>query len=119
LGVAGRGKGLGGALLGGLANAVLGRVAAEGRALLARQEGVRLNIPPWLWQRWCATYGEADARRIAEASLVEPPLDIALKPGADAEAGAGGRSGRLLSTGGIRLPPRPSRIDGPAGLTAR
>src|SRR5262249_32264111 len=48
----------GGARLAGLANAVLRRVAAEGPALLARQDGVRLNIPPWLWQRWCATYGE-------------------------------------------------------------
>jgi 16S rRNA (cytosine967-C5)-methyltransferase len=101
----------GGARLAGLANAVLRRVAAEGPALLARQDGVRLNIPPWLWQRWCATYGEADARRIAEASLVEPPLDIALKPGADAGAWAGRLSGRLLATGAIRLAAGHGRIE--------
>jgi 16S rRNA (cytosine967-C5)-methyltransferase len=93
----------GGARLAGLANAVLRRVAAEGSALLAGQDRVRLNIPAWLWQRWRATYGEADARRIAEASLSEPALDIALRPGADAAGWAERLGGRLLQTGAIRL----------------
>jgi 16S rRNA (cytosine967-C5)-methyltransferase len=93
----------GGARLAGLANAVLRRVAAEGSALLAGQDPVRLNIPAWLWRRWCATYGEETARRIAEASLVEPALDIALKPGADGQAWAERLGGRLLATGAIRL----------------
>ncbi len=95
----------GGARFAGLANAVLRRVATEGSALLAGQDPVRLNIPAWLWQRWCTAWGEADARRIAEVSLMEPPLDIALKPepGADAAAWAERLGGRLLPTGAIRL----------------
>ena len=93
----------GGVPFAGLANAVLRRVAAEGSTLLAGQDGIGLNIPAWLWRRWCATYGEADARRIAEASLAEPALDIALKSGADASAWAERLGGRLLPTGAIRL----------------
>ena len=93
----------GGTRFAGLANAVLRRVAAKGSALLAGQDGIRLNVPAWLRRRWCAAYGEATARRIAEASLMEPALDIALKPGADATAWAERLGGRLLPTGAIRL----------------
>ena len=50
-----------------LVNAVLRRVAERGADLLAGQDGVRLNIPDWLWQRWSAAYGAETARRIAEA----------------------------------------------------
>jgi 16S rRNA (cytosine967-C5)-methyltransferase len=96
----------GGARLAGLANAVLRRVAAEGAALLERQDRVRLDIPAWLWRRWSATYGEAVARRIAEASLAEPALDIALKPGADRRTWAERLGGRVLGTGAIRLTER-------------
>jgi 16S rRNA (cytosine967-C5)-methyltransferase len=93
----------GGARFAGLANAVLRRVAAEGRALLAGQDAVRLNIPAWLWRRWCEAYGEPDARRIAEASLTELPLDLSLKPGADTGAWAERLGGRVLPTGSVRL----------------
>jgi 16S rRNA (cytosine967-C5)-methyltransferase len=93
----------GGARFAGLANAVLRRVAAEGAGLLAGQDPIRLNIPAWLWRRWCETYGEGDARGIAEASLREPPLDLSLKPGADAGAWAERLGGRVLPTGSVRL----------------
>src|SRR5262245_31404779 len=93
----------GGRRFAGLANAVLRRVAAEGAGLLAGQDAVRLNIPAWLWRRWCEAYGEADARRIAEASLKEPALDLSLKPGADAGGWAERLGGRVLPTGSIRL----------------
>jgi 16S rRNA (cytosine967-C5)-methyltransferase len=93
----------GGARFAGLTNAVLRRVAAEGPALLAGQDTIRLNIPAWLWRRWCETHGEAHARRIAEASLREPPLDISVKPGADVSAWTDRLGGRLLPTGSIRL----------------
>jgi 16S rRNA (cytosine967-C5)-methyltransferase len=63
----------------GLANAVLRRVAAEGPALLAGQDAPRLNTPDWLWQSWCAAYGEPRARAIAQAHLAEPPLDLTVK----------------------------------------
>jgi 16S rRNA (cytosine967-C5)-methyltransferase len=100
----------GGGRFAALANAVLRRVAIEGKALLAGQDAVRLNIPAWLWQRWRDTYGEADARRIAEASLREPPLDLTLKPGADAGVWAARLDGRLLPTGSIRLA-APGRVE--------
>ncbi|HWE20416.1 MAG TPA: transcription antitermination factor NusB [Hyphomicrobiaceae bacterium] len=87
----------------GLANAILRRAAREGAAVLAGQDAVKLNVPGWLWQRWERTYGADAARRIAEASLREPPLDLSLKPGADAAAWAQRLEGHLLSTGSIRL----------------
>ncbi|MBO0763637.1 MAG: RsmB/NOP family class I SAM-dependent RNA methyltransferase [Hyphomicrobiaceae bacterium] len=87
----------------GLANAVLRRVAREGAAVLSGHDAVRLNIPDWLWRRWEATNGADEARRIAEASLKEPPLDLSLKPGPDAAAWARRLGGRLLLTGSIRL----------------
>ena len=92
-----------GAGFAGLANAVLRRVAGQGPGLLAGQDGMQLNIPAWMWQRWETAYGADVARRIAQASLKEPPLDLSLKPGADAAAWALRLGGRLLPTGSIRL----------------
>jgi 16S rRNA (cytosine967-C5)-methyltransferase len=87
----------------GLANAVLRRVAADGPAILSVQDTVKLNIPSWMWQRWEVAYGANTARRIAEASLKEPPLDFSLKPGEDAGAWAQRLGGSPLPTGSIRL----------------
>jgi 16S rRNA (cytosine967-C5)-methyltransferase len=67
----------------GLVNAVLRRLAREGAALIAAQDAPRLNTPDWLWQAWSAAYGEARARRIAEAHLAEPPLDLTVKDNAE------------------------------------
>jgi 16S rRNA (cytosine967-C5)-methyltransferase len=63
----------------GLINAVLRRVAAEGKERLAEQDAPRLNTPDWLWRSWAAAYGEPVARAIAEAHLVEPPLDLSVR----------------------------------------
>ncbi|MET0653707.1 MAG: RsmB/NOP family class I SAM-dependent RNA methyltransferase [Hyphomicrobiaceae bacterium] len=87
-----------------LANAVLRRVGERGAGLLADQDGVRLNTPDWLWQRWAAHYGSETARRIAEASLQEAALDLTLKPGTKAEAQAwADKLGTLLPTGSVRV----------------
>jgi 16S rRNA (cytosine967-C5)-methyltransferase len=86
-----------------LTNAVLRRVAERGEALIAASDGVRRNIPDWLWQAWSSAYGADTARRIAEASLAEAALDISLKQGADVQAWAERLGGRILSTGSIRL----------------
>lgn len=93
----------GGARFASLANAVLRRVAKQGAALLQAKDRTALNIPDWLRQRWHQAYGEAAARRIAEASLNEPALDITLKPDADPQIWAERLQGRLLPTGSIRL----------------
>jgi 16S rRNA (cytosine967-C5)-methyltransferase len=92
-----------GARFAGLANAVLRRVAREGEAVLAGEDVVKLNVPAWLWQRWERSFGEDAARRIAEASLKEPPLDLSLKPGEDAVLWAQRLGGALLPTGSVRL----------------
>jgi 16S rRNA (cytosine967-C5)-methyltransferase len=62
-----------------LINAVLRRVAREGKEVIAAQDAALLNTPDWLWQRWLETYGEETARAIASAHLGVPPLDIVTK----------------------------------------
>lgn len=85
----------------GLVNALLRRVAREGASVLEGLDPPRLNIPGWLFDQWTKTYGENQARRIAQASLAEAPLDISVK--ADAQAWAERLGGSVLPTGSIRL----------------
>lgn len=84
----------------GLVNAVLRRLAADGKARAAAQDAARLNTPAWLWQSWSAAYGEATARRIAEAHLAEPPLDFRLR--GDAADWAARLDAEILPTGSLR-----------------
>jgi 16S rRNA (cytosine967-C5)-methyltransferase len=87
-----------------LINAVLRRMAREGNDVLAGLDGVRLNTPDWLWERWAAQYGEEQARAIAKASQSEAPLDISLKS-ADSSAPDGralfDRAHRVAMTGRV------------------
>lgn len=85
----------------GLVNALLRRVTSEGVQVLQGCDALRLNIPDWLFARWLETYGEDQARHIAEASLKEAPLDISVKD--DPEKWAGRLGGNLLPTGSVRL----------------
>ena len=82
----------------GLVNAVLRRLIRERDELLAAVP-VEANTPPWLYARWVAHYGAETAAAIAAAHREEPPLDLALRPGASAPEG-----GVPLPTGGVRLP---------------
>ena len=84
----------------GLVNAVLRRLAAEGAASAAAQDAPRLDTPDWLWRAWSAAYGEGTARRIAEAHLAEPPLDISAR--GDPAAWAARLEAELLPTGSLR-----------------
>ncbi|MCB1379168.1 MAG: MFS transporter [Alphaproteobacteria bacterium] len=88
--------------LAGLVNAVLRRVASDGKARLDSLDPARDNLPPWLWQRWCLIYGEAAARQIVLAHAREPATDLSVK--ADPEDWARRLGGSLLPTGTIRLP---------------
>ncbi len=97
----------------GLINAVLRRIAREGAVLAAEQDAARLNTPAWLWRSWCAAYGETTARVIAEAHLVDPPLDLSLRAGPgeapdlespDLKDWAARLGARVLPTGSLRLP---------------
>src|SRR5690606_10559085 len=86
----------------GLANAVLRRLARDGKERLAEQDAARLNTPDWLWQSWCDAYGEPIARAIAEAHLLEPPLDLSVK--ADPDGWAARLGGTHLFGHTVRRP---------------
>ncbi len=62
-----------------LVNAVLRRLAREGKALLAGLDLPALDTPPWLMARWTATYGAETAHAIAAANGQEPALDLTVK----------------------------------------
>jgi len=85
----------------GLVNAVLRRMAREGRAALAGLDLAVLDTPEWLMARWQRAYGDATARAIAAVHGEEPPLDVTVKH--DAEGWAPRLRGRVLPTGTVRL----------------
>ena len=89
----------------GLLNAVLRRLSRDGPDLLARQDAPALNTPAWLWQRWCATYGETTARATAGQHMTEPPLDLQVVDAAQRDAWAETLNATVLPTGALRLPP--------------
>ncbi|MBC7769996.1 MAG: methyltransferase domain-containing protein, partial [Phycisphaerales bacterium] len=82
-----------------LMNAVLRKVATNGPELM-KQLPPGADLPPWLYTRWRAAYGDA-APRIANALLQEPPLDLSVK--SDAEGWAEKLGGVLTPTGSVRL----------------
>jgi len=84
-----------------LINAILRRLGREGAGLIEAQDRARVNTPGWLWESWETAYGPDVCRRIAEAHLTEPLLDIT--PRENPETWAEKLNGVLLSTGSIRL----------------
>jgi 16S rRNA (cytosine967-C5)-methyltransferase len=85
----------------GLVNAVLRKLAQDGKQKLATLDTALLDAPEWLMQRWIAHHGEATAREIAAAHTREPALDITVKN--DPEGWATRLNGRLLPTGTVRI----------------
>jgi 16S rRNA (cytosine967-C5)-methyltransferase len=85
-----------------LVNAVLRRVASEGKSILSAQDAGRLNTPQWLFSRWARNYGEATAHAIAAAHLRQAPLDLSVKQNTDEWADR--LVGIALPTGSVRLP---------------
>jgi len=84
----------------GLVNAVLRRLARDGKNRLAALDAILLDTPEWLMRRWIARYGEATARAIALVHTQEPALDLTVK--SDAEEWAARLEGRVLATGSVR-----------------
>src|SRR5207302_10205274 len=84
----------------GLVNAVLRRLARDGKNRLAALDAVLLDTPEWLMRRWIARYGEATARAIALVHTQEPAPDLTVK--SDAEEWAARLEGRVLATGSVR-----------------
>jgi 16S rRNA (cytosine967-C5)-methyltransferase len=101
----------------GLVNAVLRRLAREGRAL-PPDEAARINTPAWLWNSWSAAYGEATALAIARQHLLEPPLDLTPRDPAEAATLAAVLGARVLPTGSLRLPPGAGEITRLQGFAA-
>jgi len=85
----------------GLVNAVLRRLARDGKAALATLDTPTLDTPDWLMARWTATYGKETAHAIAAANGHEPALDVTVK--SDPELWAAKLGGRVLPTGSVRL----------------
>jgi 16S rRNA (cytosine967-C5)-methyltransferase len=85
----------------GLVNAVLRRLAREGKERLAALDGPTLDTPPWLMARWIAHYGADTAHAIAAAHGGEPALDLTVKR--DPEQWAARLDGRVLPTGTVRV----------------
>ena len=85
----------------GLINAVLRRLAREGPEHAQAQDAARLAVPDWLWERWCSAYGEAATRRIGEALLSDPPLDVSTKE--KSEVWARRLGGQTYPWGSVRI----------------
>lgn len=83
-----------------LLNAVLRKLAGDGKVAAEAQDAPRLNTPKWLWDSWSAAYGEDTARAIAEAHLSEPPLDLTVPR--DIERWAGELGAEMLAGGTLR-----------------
>lgn len=86
-----------------LVNAVLRRVSLEGRGQLEQLQGSLSIFPDWLKSSLELIYGPQQAERIAEASLVEAPLDLSIKSPDEAATWAERLGGVVLSTGTVRL----------------
>ncbi len=67
----------------GLVNAVTRKIAEKGKVQLEKL-APRVDTPGWLWRAWERAYGAPTVREIAKAHLAKAPLDISLKPDADA-----------------------------------
>ena len=85
----------------GLINAVLRKLARDGKARLAAIDTTLLDTPNWLAQRWIANYGETAASAIAKAHTQEPALDLTVK--SEPRAWAAKLGGRVLDTGTVRI----------------
>ena len=84
-----------------LVNAVLRNLAQAKDEVLAVGDPLDDDTPQWLAARWRASYGEATARRIAQAHRNEPTLDVTVK--SDPEGWAQRLDGIVLPTGSVRL----------------
>lgn len=100
----------------GLINAVLRRIARDGTETVAAQDAARLNTPDWLWQSWTAAYDPDTCRRIAEAHLHEPPLDLTAR--GDPMAAADRLGAEVLPTGSLRLRSRDAPVVALPGFAA-
>jgi 16S rRNA (cytosine967-C5)-methyltransferase len=84
-------------------NAILRNVDRERDFFIRKFNNTRLNIPHWMRDSWDQRFGQTIVKEILSAMIVEPPLDIVLKPELDEREWAEKLKGEPLPTGGIRL----------------
>lgn len=87
----------------GFVNAVLRRIANDGKDWVAKQDVARLNTPEWLLKIWIEDFGLRAAIDIALANVVEPFLDITLKRRDTTKDWAEALQAKILPTGSLRL----------------
>ncbi len=87
----------------GFINAILRRIAADGKDWLTRQDAARLNTPEWLLKQWISDYGLKTTLDIASANVIEPPLDITVKRPEHIVQWAETLEAQILPTGSLRL----------------
>ncbi len=85
----------------GLANAVLRKIAREGRSIMGNIPP-RENIPTWIYRSWERAYGRSAARQLALQYQQIPPLDICVKR--DPELWAERFDGQVMYGNCVRLP---------------
>jgi len=86
-----------------LVNAVLRRIAREGKPLLDHLDTERLDTPDWLWKSWVAAYGEETTRAMVRMHHADPPLDLSVKRDSEREGWTETLGADLLPTGTLRL----------------
>ena len=86
----------------GLVNAVLRRIGREPENREGTESPGERNTPNWMLRRWREVYGEATARAIADAHLIEPPLDLTLSRRADPAEWAAKLDAEILPGGTLR-----------------
>ncbi len=87
----------------GLINAVLRRVAEEGRTVYRAIDAPSWDTPAWLWTRWAAAYGEAGAHAIAAAHGKPAPLDLTVRDAADSPRWQAALGATPVGAGSLRL----------------
>lgn len=85
----------------GLINAVLRRVAREGKKVLVKADVAALDTPAWLLHRWGKSYGSETAHAIAVANGREAALDLTVK--SDPAGWAERLNGQVMPNGSVRL----------------
>lgn len=86
----------------GLVNAVLRRIGREPENREATRSPGEINTPDWMLDRWREIYGAETARAIADAHLIEPPLDLTLSRRADPGEWAAKLDADILPGGTLR-----------------
>lgn len=84
-----------------LVNGVLRNLLRRREEFLDLAATGELDSPAWLIQRWRRHYGDATARAISTAHMLEPPLDLTVK--SDPQGWAARLDGVVLPTGSVRL----------------